>query len=419
MISLAVIEELTARLRPQTNPPAKIPLIYFFCQADVPRRKSAISVIRGLLFMLVETFPAVNHHLRKRYNYAKRKLFEDQDPLYESQILFEEILADSGISQLYIVIDALDECIEEQTDLLDWIVRCQHTLNANVKWVMTSRNEPRIKEVLTGTDRLINTSLELNDDKISYAVKLYVDHKASELAKKKGYPPALHRFVQEELFRKSENTFLWVALVCDNLTKLTMSLEARVRGALGAIPKGLNDLYKRMKTQIGMLEDEEVKDCCVRLLSFQAVAYSPVSTLEIGHLAGLPYEIADNKRDIEGLLALCGSFVAVRDGLVEFVHLSAKEFCSGSDGFVDAEAENQKWHCDIIDRSLSLMERVMEGENICEPRYLDIQMHQIDGDLIHKVLPRIGYACLDWLKHVVLVARVSLFTDNNLSLIHI
>jgi len=418
MISLAVIEELTARLLPPSNTPVKIPLIYFFCQADVPHKRTAISVIRGLIFMLVETFPAVIHHLRKRYDSAKKTLFEDHDPLHESQILLEEILADSGISLLYIVIDALDECIEQQMDLLNWIVRCQETLLAKVKWVLTSRNEPKIREILTGNDRLINTSLELNDDKISYAVKLYVDHKVGELAKKKRYSPALHQFVKQELFEKSENTFLWVALVCDSLTKLTMSREAKVRKALDEIPKGLHDLYKRMKTQIELLEDEEDKDCCIRLLSFQTVAYSPVSTLEIGHLAGLSLEIAGNVQDIEGLLAHCGSFVAVRNGLVEFVHLSAREFCSGSDGFVGAEPENQKWHCDIINRALSLMERVMEDGDIYVPRYTDLRLDQIDGDLIRRISWRFGYACLNWLKHFIVVARVVLVTENNSEMVH-
>jgi len=62
--------------------------------------------------MLVETFPAVIHHLRKRYDSVIRKIFEEHDPLYESQVLFEEILAKCGVPTLYIVINALDECTE-------------------------------------------------------------------------------------------------------------------------------------------------------------------------------------------------------------------------------------------------------------------------------------------------------------------
>ena len=129
-------------------------------------------------------------------------------------------------------------------------------------------------------------------------------------------------------------------------------------------------------------------------------------------------EIASNVQDIEGFLAHCGSFVAVRDGLVEFVHLSARDFCSGSDGFVGAEPEAQKWHCDIIDRCLSSMERVMEDEDICRPRYLDIRLDQIDGDLIRRVSSRIGYACLNWLKHLIVVACFALVTENNSEIVH-
>jgi len=395
------------------NPSGISDRFYFFCQADVPHRRTATSVIRGLIFMLVETFPIVIPQLRKQYDSARRKLFEDYDPLYESQILFEKVLAECGISLLYIVINALEECIEQQTDLLNWIVRCQDTLNVKVKWVMTSRNEPKIKEVLTGSDGLGNTSLELNDDKISYAVELYVDHKASELAKKKSYSPALQRFVHEELCRKSENTFLWVALVCDSLMNLTTSRETKVRRALDGIPMGLHDLYKSMKSKVESLEDEEDRDCCTRLLSLQTIAYSRISILEIGHLAGLPCDVADNVRDVKDLLAHCGSFVAVRDGLVEFVHLSAREFCSGSDGFVDTEAESQKWHFETADLSLSLMERVMEDEDMCKPRHPDIRLDQIDEDLVHGISRRIGYACSNWLEHFIVVAGMTLAPENN------
>jgi len=77
---------------------------------------------------------------------------------------------------------------------------------------------------------------------------------------------------------------------------------------------------------------------------------------------------------------------------------------------VGAEPENQKWPYDITDRSLSSMERVMEDEDIRKPRYSEVRLDQIDGDLIRRISWRIGYACLNWLKHLIVVTRFALVT---------
>lgn len=59
--------------------------------------------------------------------------------------------------------------------------------------------------------------LELNPESISAAVNTYIHHKANQLAAKKRYDPRIRQAVIEHLVANANDTFLWVALVCQNL----------------------------------------------------------------------------------------------------------------------------------------------------------------------------------------------------------
>jgi hypothetical protein len=52
-------------------------LSYFFCQATNSRINSATSVIQGLLYMLIDKQLLLISHVRRKYNYAGKALFED------------------------------------------------------------------------------------------------------------------------------------------------------------------------------------------------------------------------------------------------------------------------------------------------------------------------------------------------------
>jgi hypothetical protein len=59
--------------------------------------------------------------------------------------------------------------------------------------------------------------LDLNANSISAAVKVYVKHKVTELAKRKKYGGEIRNAVQDYLLSNANNTLLWVALVCQEL----------------------------------------------------------------------------------------------------------------------------------------------------------------------------------------------------------
>jgi hypothetical protein len=65
---------------------------YFFCQATDSRINSATAALRGLLYMLVDQQPSLALHVRKKYDYAGRNLFEDTNACVALTEIFADVL---------------------------------------------------------------------------------------------------------------------------------------------------------------------------------------------------------------------------------------------------------------------------------------------------------------------------------------
>ena len=67
MIMIGLVNELSRQL---DDAPESGILSYFFCQSTEPQLKSAASVLRGLIYLLVVKRKSLIHHIRKRYDEA-------------------------------------------------------------------------------------------------------------------------------------------------------------------------------------------------------------------------------------------------------------------------------------------------------------------------------------------------------------
>jgi hypothetical protein len=66
----------------------------------------------------------------------------------------------------------------------------------------------------------VRLCLELNAESVSTAVSIYIQYKVLRLAQQKKYDDKTRDAVLDHLFSNANNTFLWVALVCQNLEKI-------------------------------------------------------------------------------------------------------------------------------------------------------------------------------------------------------
>jgi NACHT domain len=250
MLMIGIINELQQQVARSGKSSVMEVLSYFLCQGTDSRLNTATAILRGIIYLLASEQPFLISHLRKKYDHAGQKLLEDNSAFYSLSDVFRQMVKDPKLMVAYLVIDALDECevgLPQLLDLITWTVSAQPT---RVKWIVSSRNRIDIEHRLGLDNSHTRLSLELNADHISHAVDVYVDYKVSQLVSLRN-DKVLQDQVRNQMHQKSDGTFLWVALVIEELRG---ALRKDLSQVLNGMPKGLTPLYDRMIKQIQQLE---------------------------------------------------------------------------------------------------------------------------------------------------------------------
>ncbi|XP_014558637.1 hypothetical protein COCVIDRAFT_24840 [Bipolaris victoriae FI3] len=381
MLLCGIIDEIQKNIRHNT-------VAYFFCQATDSRINNAVAVLRGLLYMLLDQQPLLARHVQKQHEHAGKQLFEDSNAWVALRDIFTDILQDPSLGRACLVVDALDECIVDLPKLLDFVAK-QSSASPHVKWVVSSRNWPDIEAQLEQAGHKIKLSLELNSESIATVVGAFIEQKMNILATEKQYTPEMQLEVLQHLNSNANDTFLWVALVCQNLEKTP---RRHIRKSLTEFPPGLDALYERMVSQIGASKDAET---CLQVLALAAVSYRPIT---ISELVALAKQVEKNAEDVDEIVALCGSFLTLREGIVYFVHQSAKDFLltkAASQIFPDgAEAV----HCSTFLRSMEVLSSTLHRD-IYDLKEQGIATEEIIIPAQDPLAP-VRYSCTYWADHL-------------------
>ena len=98
-------------------------LSFFFCQATEPNLNNATAVLRGLIYQMLDRQRSLISHVRREYDKTGSKLFEDNNAFNALSNIFIDMLKDTSLKRMYLIIDVLDECQFKLLQLLDLIVR--------------------------------------------------------------------------------------------------------------------------------------------------------------------------------------------------------------------------------------------------------------------------------------------------------
>ena len=205
--------------------------------------------------------------------------------------------------------------------------------------------------------------------------------------------------------QKSNGTFLWVALVIEELRQV---LGVDMLEALEDMPSSLTPVYDRMMKHIQQLPRQYPRRCLLSL-SAATFAYRPLHLREIHILAGLQKEIR-NSGDPERIINMCGSFLTIRDNYVYFIHQSAKDYLNEDASTLIFPAGYGRIHYDMFSWSLDALSRTLQR---------DIYNLQEPGSMVESVpdsdpLGSIRYSCMFWVDHLCEADR-SLDQRKNLS----
>ena len=367
-------------------------LSYFFCQATDSRINNATAVLRGLIYMLVNQQPFLLSHVLKQYEQAGKLLFEDANAWVALSKVLTNILQDPNLQSTYLVVDALDECTHGLSVLLDFVVQTSST-SPRVKWLVSSRNWPQIEERLEQAKRKVRLSLELNAESVSTAVNYFIRHRVRQLAQEKKYDAKTQDAILQHLLLNANGTFLWVALVCQNLKNIP---RARIRARLTSFPSGLDSFYERMMTQINKSDDSEV---CKQILAIIATVYVPITLTELTSLVEMLEDASDDKDSLHELIGLCGSFLTIRKDRIYFVHQSAKDYLLARASNEIFPSGRGEIHHEIFLKSLEVMSRTLRRD-MYSLRAIGYPIEQVvrpDPD----PLAASRYSCINWVDHLL------------------
>ncbi|KAL1908384.1 hypothetical protein Sste5344_005912 [Sporothrix stenoceras] len=242
MLVIGIIRELS-RLASVLSPG----LSYFFYQGTGDKAlRSATAALRSLIWLLLYQQPLLIFHLRSKYENIGTSLFHDRNTFVALSNVFKSMLKDPQLQPTYFVVDALDECDQELDEFVK-LISSSIALSDKVKWLVSSRPEVKV-EIPDTAEGLV----ELDAQKLKDPVNAYIDHKLSTLRALPGYDEDTLAEVTDEIHRRAENTFLWVAIVLKELHSVEGWYAIDI---IRAMPRGLSDLMSE-----GVLAVEKLKN---------------------------------------------------------------------------------------------------------------------------------------------------------------
>ncbi|KAH7194034.1 NACHT domain-containing protein [Fusarium oxysporum] len=339
-------------------------LSYFFCQGTDSRINNATAVLRGLIYLLIDQQPSLIRYVRNKYDHAGKGLFEDVNAWWALSEIFVKILQDPDLKSTFLIIDGLDECAIDLPQLIHLFVE-KASECPRVKWIVSSRNWPKIEEQLGTAEQKVRLCLELNEKSISAA---------------------------HHLSSNANNTFLWVALTCQGLEKIS---RWNTLAKLKAFPSGLDSLYERMTEQILNSDDS---DLCMGILALLTIVYRPITLHELTSLVDIPEGISNDLESLVEIIGLCGSFLTLRGRTIYFVHQSAKDYLSTKAFQAVFPAGTGKVHYSAFSRSLQIMSETLRRDmyGLHHPGTSINDVCQPEPD----PLAPARYSCIYWVDHL-------------------
>ncbi|RAO72488.1 uncharacterized protein BHQ10_008500 [Talaromyces amestolkiae] len=329
ILSSTVIEDLSK----YSSQDMSIAVAYFYFKGDDNDKKSSSGMLRALLKQLFDR--------GKRTSNVFEQLIEDGDQQASPEQLLST-LRDliSEFRDVYIVLDALDECQDLQ-DLFD-ILEEFEKWTVQMHLIFTSRELMNIKDFFESMN-MDKISMRLSAEVVKQDIRIYIRDRLRtdrDLKRWRNHPNVQEE-IEQPLIEKSDGMFLWVRYQLTSLVRCRN--PPGLRQALETMPKGLNNTYAQILSRIS---DDDF-EFAIRILSWLLFSLRPLSIEELAELVALDLK-AESFHDIERywetaeVLNICPNLLTTIEEydhengseprvLVRLAHISIREYLLSSD----------------------------------------------------------------------------------------
>ncbi|KAM6537996.1 hypothetical protein FALCPG4_003886 [Fusarium falciforme] len=399
---------------------------FFFKQGDATRNNTA-TFFPTLARCLAEVFPDFKSHIVSAIN--ERLAIGTKAPSQQLRHLIVEPLSVLDEEtylpvRLVVVVDALDECLEQEEAkvLLEMLATLEHLHQVQLRLLITSRRD---KHLVGGFERLpsvlyrpvlldkVQTSTEKNgstDD-----ITFYLSYTLAKIAEKHGVS---QNWIDEadvhKLSQKADGLFIYAATACRFLDAEDFAdEEARLErleqifeddGEVKGPQQKVDEIYLKVLSFPHLASStkktrKRVYSRTGTILGFLAVLFEPVSVSSLGVFVSLPKETLDD------ILRQLNSIVSVpqdEKSPLGLVHLSFRDFILNEERSKQLQfrIEETAMHRKVLRRCLDIMSSEL-FQDICKVILPAKLASEVPRRQIEQNIPQhLRYACRYWIDHL-------------------
>ncbi|CAI7575822.1 unnamed protein product [Penicillium discolor] len=392
---------------------------YFFFKDISPYQRSAVSALSAILHQLFSAFPSLVKHALMSYHLNGKELLRLFDEMFR---ILCQAAADPTVGQVVCILDALDECNDEDRfSLIGAITNFYREANNSLsvedqpklKFLLTSRPYSHIHSQfhdLMKEAPTIHLSGDHESEKIKDEIDLVIDVSIPKLAAERGFDERATKYLLKELHTVDHRTYLWLSLIMDEIRLSEQPANKReLKKIISGLPRSLIDAY-----------DKILKRCrhpalARQLLHIILAAREPLTVDDMKIATALASDFEYRSYDEIGIERsdafemriknACGLMVTIDDGSVFLIHQTAKEFLIKDDDLTQ-NSETWKHSFSPLDSEILLAKICITL--LCFTYFSETPLTlDEDDEEPHKVVVTeyaennafLKYAALNWMQH--------------------
>lgn len=204
-------------------------VVHFFYSFNAPERKKGLNGLRCMALQLMRFSDTLPQELVETY---REEMYNQLGGIYSARTAVEvvhQLLSRCG--EVYVVVDGLDECMDEEDTLKDFGRLLRMPTYGRVKWLFTSRDHTHIRSALE----------ERHAVEVQAKASLVAEDVRTYLRERLPTGDAL----MDRFFELDEDNFLYAKLMCDVMQGEGATSVADIEDALNSYPKNLNGCFMR------------------------------------------------------------------------------------------------------------------------------------------------------------------------------
>ncbi|PPQ94485.1 hypothetical protein CVT25_013768 [Psilocybe cyanescens] len=352
------------------------------------------NLIRSLIIQFSHHYGGLPESLESLYKHCGE---HHQPSVNQLQKVLQDIL--NQFCHAYIIIDALDECIDH-AKTLDWIFKLIVNFNqlvTNIHILVTSRPEQDIEKKFNQLSLTVIDIAEATRQDIIDVLKVEMNLKFREYSQK------TQDEIKTQLNERADGSFRWMALQLQELAKC-YSEDAAIK-QLARLPDGLNGIYDQILEAI----DKRYHDETLIFLQWLAFSMRPMKIVELADTVTVDFDgqngpvcnIKKRYNNPYDLLKRCSSLVIESNGVIKLSHFSVKEYLLSTVN-KDFKINKEISHSKIAEISIVYLLQFNSVEFLTE--------NMLES------FPLAGYAAQHWIDHLRLGTMNSMLYQSVLSL---